>query len=195
MFAMQMSLLDTSIKENHQPGQKQYIITGKPVIKNLSWIIYGPLAAITAVLVVGVLSWMLSIREQDPALKLIFVCLFAGGPVLAWAAAGILISKLTQRYLDAEIEAKNQRIKLTLDLEEHLLRLNDNPPIAFSNIESFDLISDSGVYYTPAEDSVTIVNLIANTHQGQVTLLPKELGSLKQKLQLVSQLEAWTVKK
>jgi hypothetical protein len=188
---MQMPLLDTTLKEDHRPGQKRYIIAGKPVIKNLSWIVYGPLAAIATLLAVGALTWMLNISEQEKAMKLVFVCLLALMPMVVWAVAGLLIGKLAQRSLNREIEANTQRVEIVLNLEERTLRLNDTAPIPFSDIEAFKLISDSGVYYTPAEDSVTIVNLIANTHQGQVPLLPKELGSLKQKLQLVSQLEAW----
>ncbi|HEY85203.1 MAG TPA: hypothetical protein G4N96_08860 [Chloroflexi bacterium] len=190
LLAMQMPLLDTTLKEDHRPGQKRYIIAGKPVIKNLSWIVYGPLAAIATLLAVGALTWMLNISEQEKAMKLAFVCLLGLMPMLVWAAAGVLIGKLAQRSLNREIEANAQQIEIVLNLEERALRLNNTISIPFSDIDSFKLISDAGVYYTPAEDSVTIVNLIAHTHQGQVPLLPKELGTLKQKLQLVSQLEA-----
>ncbi len=190
LFAMQMPLLDTTLKEDHWPDQKQYIIEGKPVIKNLSWIVYGPLAAVAALLATGALTWMLNVSEQEKAIKLAFVCLLALMPMVAWAVAGLLIGKLAQRLLNREIEANTQRVEIVLNLKERTLRLNNATPIPFSDIEAFNLISDSGVYYTPAEDSVTIVNLIANTHQGQILLLPQELGSLKQKLQLVSQLEA-----
>ena len=190
LFAMQMSLLDTTIKEDHQPDKKRYIIAGKPVIKNLSWIVYGPVFAVLAVLLVGVLSWALAINRQDATLKLIFVCFLALSPALAWGVMGAVMNKLSQRYLDAEVDAKKQRVELELDMTTRALQKDNELPVSFDDIEDFKLVADSGVYYTPGENSVTIVNLIANTRQGKVTLLPKQLGSLRQKLQLLSQLEA-----
>ena len=192
LFAMQMSLLDTTIREDHHPDKKRYIIAGKPVIKNLSWIVYGPVFAVLAVLVVGALSWALAINRQDATLRLIFVCFLALSPALAWAVMGAVMNKVSQRYLDAEVEAKKQRVEIELDLATRALQKDNEFPISFDDIEDFKLVSDSGVYYTPGENSVTIVNLIANTRQGKVTLLPKALGSLKQKLQIISELEALT---
>jgi len=190
LFAMQMPLLDTILREDHKPGQKRFIIEGKPVIKNLSWITYGPIAAVLALLLVGALTWLLGVNDQAKTTKLAFVCLLGVSPLIAWALAGALIGKTAQVYINRQIEANTQRAVIALDLNEKSLQLDETPPTPFADIEGFKLISDSGVYYSPGEDAVTIVNLIMNTKQGQATLLPKELGSLKQKLQLVSQLEA-----
>ena len=190
VFAMKMALLDTTLQEERLPNGKRFIIAGTPVIKNLSWVIYGPIAAALAVLLVGALSWLLNVREQEQTIKLIFVCFFALTPALAWMMAGSFIGKLAQKYLDREVEAGKQRVELNLDLEAHTLQKNAEPPIPFDDIEDFKLVTDAGVYYASGENSVNIVNLIAHTKQGRVTLLPKALGSLKQKLQIVSELEA-----
>jgi len=194
VFAMRMALLDTTLQEERLPNGKRFIITGTPVIKNLSWIIYGPAAAALAALLVGALSWLFKVREQEQTVKLISVCFFALSPALAWVVAGSFIGKLAQKYLDREVKAGKQRVTLNLDLATRALQKNAEAPIPFDDIEDFKLVTGAGVYYAPDKESVNIVNLIAHTKQGRVTLLPKELGSLKQKLQIVSELEALTAK-
>ncbi len=189
LFAMQMPLLDTILREDHQSEQKRFIIEGQPVIKNLSWITYGPIAAVLTLLLVGAATWMLGVNGQAKTTKLAFACLLGLSPLIAWAMAGAAVGKISQVYINRQIKADAQRAVISLGLNEKALQLNESPPISFDDIEGFKLISDSGVYYSPGDGAITIVNLVMNTKQGQITLLPKKLGSLKQKLQLVSQLE------
>jgi hypothetical protein len=81
-------------------------------------------------------------------------------------------------------------VRLTLDLTAHTFQQNEAALIPFSDITDFKLVSDAGVYYDSQADAAPLHSLIVETNQGQHVLLPKELGSMQQKLQLLSQLRA-----
>ncbi|NIT58545.1 MAG: hypothetical protein GWN00_20630 [Aliifodinibius sp.] len=129
-------------------------------------------------------------RSQSTAVKLLVVCAMVLLPVLFWVIGGGIINKIVQRALEQQIQAGREHVELKLDLAAKTFQLNQESPIPFDQITGFKLVSDAGVYYKPNEEGSSMVNLMMETKQGQITLLKKNLGTLRQKLQLIHQLEA-----
>ncbi len=192
IFTTQMPLLDTTLSENHQPPLKHFIVEGVPVIKSLHWIMYGPLLAVMTVAGMTGLAWLLNIKSQSNEMKLAFACMWGVTPILVWVAGGWIIGKLGQKYLARRREAGRRRVDLRLDLTARTLQINRQPPLHFEDLGEFKLITDNGVYYNPQESIAALLNLAVDTTAGQITILPKDLGNVKQKLQLQSQLNALT---
>ena len=151
--------------------------------------------AVIGVIILGGLAWSMDIRAQPSATKMTFVCLMVLVPLLLWAIGALLINLLVKRALQQETTATSQRVEINLDLAEQTLRLNEGQPIRFEAISDFKLMTSNGVYYEPQEEISPLVQLIMETNQGQIMILPKELGSTPQKLQLASQLQALTLPK
>jgi len=190
VFAIQMPLFDTVLQEDHRPDARRYILEGAPDFRSLHWVTYGPAFAALTALALGIVAWNLDIRTQPGGVKMLFACLLAGAPVLMWGVGGALIGAASRKALERQRDALRQRVEITLDLQTRTLRLPQREPIPFAAIRNFRLMSDAGVYYQPDEAASSIVHLIAETNQGQIAILPKELGNIKQKLQILSQLEA-----
>lgn len=189
-FAVQMPALNTTLKEDHHAEQKGFVIEGEPVLRSLTWVIYGPTLAMVAVTIMGLVAWGLEVRSQSTAIKLFVVCAMVLLPVLFWVIGGGIINKMVQRALEQQIQAGREHVELKLDLAAKMFQLNQELPIPFDQITSFKLVSDAGVYYEPNEEGSSMVNLVMKTKQGQIILLKKNLGTLRQKLQLINQLEA-----
>jgi hypothetical protein len=187
---MRMPALETTLKEDHQPGLKRFIVEGYPQFRSLTWITYGPVLAVIAVIILGGLAWSMDIRTQPSATKMTFVCLMVLVPLLLWAVGAGLINLLVSRALQQERIATSRRVEINLDLAEKTLRLNEGQPINFEAISNFKLMTSNGVYYEPQEEISPLVQLMMDTNQGQQMILSKELGSTPQKLQLASQLQA-----
>lgn len=188
-FAVQMPALNTTLKEDHHTEQKRFVIEGEPVLRSLTWVIYGPTLAIVAVTIMGLVAWGFEVRSQSTAVKLLVVCAMVLLPVLFWVIGGGIINKMAQRALEQQIQASREHVELKLDLAAKTFQLNQELPIPFDQITGFKLVSDAGVYYEPKEEGSSMVNLVMKTKQGQVTLLKKNLGTLRQKLQLIHQLK------
>ncbi len=184
-------MLDTSQQEEFRPDGKIFIIEGRPVYKSLHWVVYGPAFAVAALAVMGVLAWATDVRNQPHSAKITFAVFFFVVPVVVWLIGGLVTGKLIRARLNALTAANTVRVKIAVDTAAHTLQLNDNPPIPLADIHAFRLITDNGTYFTPNDKIVSIYHLIMETTQGHITILPKSMGNIKQKLQLKSQLESF----
>ena len=190
VLAMRMPALDTQLREAHQPDEKRFIIEGQPVLRSLAWVTYGPGLAVITVLLLGWLAWTYDIRSQPTNSKMLVVCGMILFPLIAWGVGGSLINRLMAYFLAQEMATGQQQVVITLQLLTKTLQFNQSTAIPFAEISGFRLISDAGVYYSPESENHALMNLVMETEQGQVTLLPKTLGSTHQKRQLQSQLAA-----
>lgn len=188
-FSLTMPMLETSQREEISPTGKIFIIEGKPVYKSLHWVVYGPAFAVIALAAMGVLAWATDVRNQPHSEKITFAVFFFVVPVVVWLIGGLVMGKLVKSRLDALVAANTEQVRIAVDTTARTLQLNDNPPIPLANIHAFRLITDNGTYFSPNDKIVSIYHLIMETTQGHTTILPKSMGNIKQKLQLVSQLE------
>jgi hypothetical protein len=140
----------------------------------------------------GGLAWALEIRQQSIMIKTLFVCLTIILPMLVWIMASALINSLVERALQQEAAAMKERVQLDLDLTARTLRVDETTSIPFDEIADFKLMSNGGIYYQPHDEMVPLVYLMMETKQGQKTLLKQGLGTVQQKLELISQLKALT---
>jgi len=188
-IAFKLPLEETIIKEDRHAGEKHFYVEAKAVYKSLHWVAYGPLFAITVIGFMGLIAFMTDVKNQPHSEKITFAVFFLVLPVIAWLIGGTVMGKLTQRRLARLVEATKENIDIVLNLNDQTLHVNQDIVIPFSDINDFKLISDSGLYFSPNEDIVSIYHLIMETEQGHITILPKSAGNIKQKLQLASQLE------
>ena len=186
-----MPMLDTSQREEFRPDGRVFLIEGKPVYKSLHWVVYGPAFAVMALAVMGVLAWLTDVRNQPHSAKITFAVFFFVVPVLVWLIGGVVMGKLVQSRLKTLTAANTERVKIVVNTAARTLQLNDNPPIPLADIRAFRLITDDGTYFAPNDKIVSIYHLIMETAQGHITILPKSMGNIKQKLQLKSQLESF----
>ena len=191
-WALRLPALKTTLHEDHRPGYKRFIIEGEPQFKSMAWVTYGPALAVVVVVIMGGLAWALEIRQQSIMIKTLFVCLTILLPMLVWIMGSALMNRLVERALQHEATATKERVELELDLTARTLRLDGTTLIPFDEIADFKLMSNGGAYYQPHEEIVPLVHLMLDTKQGQKTLLKQELGTVQQKLELISQLKALT---
>jgi hypothetical protein len=192
VWALRLPALKTTLHEDHRPGHKRFIIEGEPQFKSMAWVTYGPALAVVAVVIMGGLAWALEIRQQSIMIKTLFVCLTIILPMLVWIMASALINSLVERALQQEAAAMKERVQLDLDLTARTLRVDETTSIPFDEIADFKLMSNGGIYYQPHDEMVPLVYLMMETKQGQKTLLKQGLGTVQQKLELISQLKALT---
>lgn len=191
---MRMPLFDTKLSEAHDSGKKRFIIEGQPVMKSLHWVVYGPGLALIVIAVIGAFAWANDFRSQPAGAKIMLTALFFIVPLLAWIIGGVILGKVSQAKLNALAAAETERVEVIVDTVAHTVQINTGAPVALADIQGFKLISDSGTYYTPNEQTASIYHFIMETSQGHVNILPKYLGNIKQKLQLRSQLERFLEK-
>jgi hypothetical protein len=103
-----------------------------------------------------------------------------------------VINRFVQQALQREVEATTERVEIGLDLTSQTLQINNALPISFAEIDDFRLVTDIGISHEPQEEMTPMVQLIMTTSQGQLTVLPKALGTGQLKMQLASELKTLT---
>lgn len=190
-FSLTMPMLETSQREEISPAGKTFLIEGKPVYKSLHWVVYGPAFAVIALAIMGAVAWVTDVRNQPHSEKITFAVFLFVIPAVVWLIGGLVMGKLVRSRLDALTAENTVRVKIAVDTAARTLQLNDNPPIPLADIKAIRLITDNGTYFSPNDEIVSIYHLILETTQGHITILPKYMGNIKQKLQLQSQLESF----
>ncbi len=188
-LAFKLPLGEAVIKEDHRAGEKRFHVTAKSVYKSLHWVVYGPLFAVIVIGVMGLMAFVTDVKNQPHSEKITFAVFFFVLPIVAWLIGGTVMGKLTQRRLAQLVDSTKESIDIVLNLNDQTMHINQDIVIPFAEINDFKLISDSGMYFSPNEEIVSIYHLIMETEQGHITILPKSAGNIKQKLQLASQLE------
>lgn len=189
-LAMQLPGLETTLNETQDGPVKRFLIEGKPVLRSLAWVAYGPLSAVIGVIVMGILAWALQVSNLEMGNKILFVCFMFALPVMFWFIGGWLASKLMEKPLLKQRESHTQIVKITIDTEAQSIMVNDDPPLSYDQVQAFKLVSDAGFDYEATEEASPMATLIMDTTQGQITLLPKTMGTGQQKQQLASKLRA-----
>ncbi|OQY44209.1 MAG: hypothetical protein B6242_13205 [Anaerolineaceae bacterium 4572_78] len=187
VLAVQMPVLKTTIHEYHR--QQKFVIMGEPIIQSLTWIVYGPLFALSSIVIYTVLAWNFEVNTQSLALRLSASCAFILVPMIAWFVGAFIMSKITEPYINRQIKANIQHVEITIDFTKDILQLNKNKAIPLENIADLQLISDRGEIYSHDAEYNPLLNLIMTTDDEKITILSKELGTRLQKLDLLNKLE------
>lgn len=189
VFAFQLPLFNTVLREESASNQKRFIIEGKPVLRSLHWVTHAPALAVLSMVLLSIIAWNMNIKSQPGAIKLFFVFLMTSVPAIVWLISGLLLGKIISRYLARQVEQNACRIEIVLDTAQAALILTGKEAIPIAQILDFKLITDSGLHYNPDSDSTPLFNLILETERGQIPLLPKDLGNVPLKLQLINRLK------
>lgn len=189
-LAMQLPGLETTLNETQDGPIKRYVIQGKPELRSLAWVAYGPLSAVVGVIVMGIAAWALQVSDQTTGNKIAFACVMFSLPVIFWFAGGWLASKLMEKPLLKQREAHTETVEITIDTATQSIAVNEEPSMPFTDVSAFKLVTDAGFDYEATEESSPMATLIMDTRQGQITLVRKALGTSQQKQQLASKLRA-----
>ena len=180
--------LTTTIREESRPGERIFFVHGEPLVQGLAWLTWGPVAAVTTVLLLAGLALALDIRAQSNLVRGAFIIAFLALPALAWAITAIILNERAQKYVEAERQADSCEciIHLNLDSQELCFSGSAQPEeqkVAFKNIHQVKVIRPIG------ERHHQKVCLAVETERGSLTLLDEALGTHLQKVDLANELE------
>lgn len=158
------------------------------MVQSLSWLTWGPVAAllVIALLTGGAIAF--DIREQSLFARALFIVAFLGLPALAWGGASLITHRLAESYLETEREAASQErlIGLRPRQGELFYRLGDGRPeerLPYQEIREVRVAPPLG------ERDGRKACLILEIEGGRVILLDETLGTQTQKADLAREIE------
>jgi hypothetical protein len=170
------------------PHEQRFIIRGEPLVQGLSWLTWGPLAALLVIAVLTGFAIALNVREQSAPVRGLFIVLFLGLPVLAWVSATLMTGQLSKKYLEAERSADAQECLIRLQPEqgEFFYRTGaatQEQRLPYERIRQVKVDSPIG-----ARDGKAVC-LVLDTDHGPIILLNEKLGTQNQKVDLAREIQ------
>jgi hypothetical protein len=189
LFVSKSTGLVTTVRTESSLAEQHFIIRGEPLVQGLAWLTWGPVAALLAITVLTGLAIILNIREQSPLLRGLFIILFLGLPVLAWAAATMLTNHLSKGYLEAEraAGARECHIRVRPGETELFFQTSSSPQeerLLYAQIQQVKAAPIIG-----GRDGNQATRLMLDTSYGPIVLLDETLGTQAQKADLARELQ------
>jgi hypothetical protein len=180
--------LTTTVQEEAYPGERIFIIRGKPLVQGLAWLTWGPGGALLAVVILTWLAITFKVNVQPWITRGLFIIAFLGLPALAWGSVALLLHYLSQKHLRAERQATAEECIIRLDQKQgtFFYQTTQHPTekeVAYDHIHRVRVAPIIG-----AQD-VQAMRLILETDEGSVILLSEALGTLSQKNDLASEIQ------
>ena len=180
--------LTTTVQEEAHPGERIFVIRGEPLVQGLAGLIWGPLAAVVVVGVLILLAVMLNVREQSSAVRALVIFALLILPALAWGVVALGLHLLSQKYLQAERQARLQECLIRLDQKQAALfyQTTTHPTeekVPYTQIQQVRIASTIG------RQDIKEMRLILETDAGPIVLLNEKLGTLSQKNGLAQEIE------
>jgi hypothetical protein len=171
-----------------RPQEQRFVIRGEPLIQGLSWLTWGPLAALLVITLLTGLAIALDVREQSAPVRGLFIILFLGAPVLAWVGATILTNQLSKKYIERERQAEIRESLIRLLPERGELFYQTGPAspeerLAYEHVRQVKVDSAIG-----GRDGKAAC-LLLETDYGPIILLNETLGNQNQKLDLAREIQ------
>jgi phosphate/sulfate permease len=180
--------LVTHIQQETRPGERSFIIRGEPLVQGLGWLTWGPAGALVMILVLVGLAVALGINEQSWGAKFLFIAAFLVLPSLVWGAIALALTRLSQKYVQAERQAEAQTglIRLNQHQGELFYQTSAQPrgeTLAYRHIRQVKVAHAIG-----GHDHKALL-LTLETEQGPVILLNEALGTPNQKMDLAHEIQ------
>jgi hypothetical protein len=180
--------LVTTVQEESRPGERTFIIHGEPLVQGLAWLTWGPVSAVLTVLILTVVALAFNVKEQSGIVRGAMVAAFIGLPALVWIGTTLLLSRLSQKHLQAERQADSRKCVIRLCQDEGELRFqppNDSEEhrLLYGNIQQVKVTRPIG------EQVAKNARLTLYTNAGAITLLDETLGTHLQKVDLANEIQ------
>ena len=180
--------LATTVKEESRPGERSFIIHGEPLVQGLAWLIWGPAAALVIVLLLAALALGMNVKEQSAAVRGLMLAAFLGLPALVWIATAIILTRLSQKPLQAERQAETQTCTIRLnqnqgELSFQTLAHPEEKKLAYCDIKEAKTTQPIG------SQGSNKTCLTLETVTGPLILLDEALGTQAQKIDLAYEIQ------
>lgn len=164
------------------------MIRGEPLVQGLGWLIWGPVGALVAILVLAGAAAAFEINQQGWGLKVVLIVAFLALPAVAWAGVAGLVNRWSARHIQAERQAEAQECVIRLNQQQRELAYSSTTQpgevrLAYEQIRQARVTHPIG-----GRDSQT-VQLTLDTPHGPLIVLNEALGTLNQKMDLVQEIQ------
>ncbi len=180
--------LVTTVQEEANPGERIFIIRGEPLVQGLTWLVWGPVGALLAVMLLTWLAITFNIKAQSWATRGFFIIAFLGLPALAWGSVALLLPYLSQKHLRAERQAAAEECIIRLD-QKHGAFFYQTTKYPTEKEVAYKHIHRVRVAPTIGGQDVKAMHLILETNEGPVILLSGALGTVSQKNDLAFEIQ------
>lgn len=180
--------LITTVRQESRPGERIFLIHAEPLLQGLTWLTWGPAAALVAVLLLAGLALTLNVKEQSNLSRGLFIIAFLALPALAWASTTLILNQLARKHLQAERQTDTRHVVIRLrpDSGELYVQASSNAEeqrVEFSDIQQVKITQPVG------ERSGQNVCLTIETRAGLITILDETVGTHLQKVDLAGEIE------
>jgi hypothetical protein len=181
--------LITTIREESGPDERRFLIQGRPLVQGLSWLTWGPVAALLVITLLTGCAIIFDIREQSLLAKALFIMAFLGLPVLAWAATSLITHRLAESYLEQERAEATQERLIGLRPRQGELFYRFGAGAAEERLP-YQEIREVRVAPPLGDRDGRKACLILEIEGGRVILLDETLGTQTQKADLAKEIES-----
>ena len=180
--------LMTTVQEIAKPGERVFVVRGEPLVQGLAWLTWGPVGALLAVLLLAGLAITLEMSERSWTIRGLFIAVFLGLPALAWGGTALVLTRLSEKYLQAERQAEAQECMIRLDQNQGELFYQTTAQLHEERLAYQDIRQARVTHAIGGRDGQAL-RLTIETSLGPVVLLNEALGSQAQKVDLVQEIQ------
>jgi hypothetical protein len=180
--------LITTVQEETRPGERVFIIRGEPLVQGLGWLTWGPVGALLVILVLAGLAVALGISGRGLATKAVFIVAFLALPALVWGGVALVVTRLSQKFVQAERQAAAQSCLIRLNQQQGKLFYQTT---THQNGETlaYQHIRQARVTHPIGGRDQRVLLLALETEHGPVILLNEALGTQNQKMDLAHEIQ------
>jgi hypothetical protein len=159
------------------------------MVQGLSWLIWGPLAALLIITILTGVAIGSNIREQGLGVKALFIAAFLVLPVLGWVVTSLITHRLAERYMEAERDAGKRECLIGLQPRQGELFYRRESGATEERVRYEDILEAKVVPALGERDGKKVC-LMLEIEGGRVILLDETLGTAPQKADLAREIEA-----
>jgi hypothetical protein len=154
----------------------------------LGWLTWGPVGALLVILVLTGLAIALGISERGWGFKMLFIGAFLALPALVWGGVALAITRLSQKFVQAERQAEAQTCLIRLNQKQGELYYQTGSQAQRETL-AYSSIRQAKVTHPIGGRSHQALLLALETEHGPVILLHESLGTSSQKMDLAHEIQ------
>ncbi|GEM_PF-1847645 len=179
--------LVTTIEKESSHGEQLWKIRGEPLIQSLTWLIWGPMGAMVAVMLLTFLAIVGNMREQPWLIRGLFIMLYFLAPALAWGGTAVMLHFLAKKHLQSERQTERQTCFICLNQTKAELSYQTTTQPKMQSLP-YQRIRQAKVTHAIEQQNENAVCLSLESDEGTIILLNEMLGSRTQKIALAEEI-------
>ncbi|MBN1991490.1 MAG: hypothetical protein JW953_02220 [Anaerolineae bacterium] len=180
--------LVTTVQDESKPGERVFLIRGEPWVQGLAWLTWGPAGALLIILALTGLAIALEVKEQEGAMRGLFIAAYLALPVLAWGGVALALNRLAKKHLQAERVAGAEECVIGLRQKQGEL-FYKTAGQAVEKTVNYAHICRVRVAPPIGRRGAKTLRLLLETDEGTVLLLNEALGTQAQKTDLAFEIQ------